>query len=427
TLLLTLLCLLAGCGQRELIETPNVYLEPDLYPFADVPSPLQTNTVDILYATDRKREGDEDDPVEYGYRRSYSVACGSLVVEIGRDVTWDELVEASRTKKRKVSLPLKVVSIQERGRFPDTPPPIVFEGDVAHETPEYLAAEKKAQDALHEGLRRRLALTPRKEAYVFVHGYNNTLEVAAFRMADLWHFLGREGVPIIYSWPAGGPGLIRGYTYDRESSEFTIYHLKEFLRALAACPELEKIHIIAHSRGCDVATTALRELIMVARAGGLDPQATLKIGQLVIAAPDLDADVTQQRFAAERLYDGFELSTLYVTRKDRALGTAEWLFSSPRRIGKLRPEQLTAEETERHGRIPNIDIVDARVRTDFLGHGYFLSNPATCSDVILFLRYGRAPGAENGRPLTEVIPNYYILDDNYPQEAAPMPKGAAAP
>ncbi|MHC4385137.1 MAG: alpha/beta hydrolase [Planctomycetota bacterium] len=421
TLLLTLLCLLAGCGQRELIETPNVYLEPDLYPFADVPSPLQTNTVDILYATDRKREGDEDDPVEYGYRRSYSVACGSLVVEIGRDVTWDELVEASRTKKRKVSLPLKVVSIQERGRFPDTPPPIVFEGDVAHETPEYLAAEKKAQDALHEGLRRRLALTPRKEAYVFVHGYNNTLEVAAFRMADLWHFLGREGVPIIYSWPAGGPGLIRGYTYDRESSEFTIYHLKEFLRAL------EKIHIIAHSRGCDVATTALRELIMVARAGGLDPQATLKIGQLVIAAPDLDADVTQQRFAAERLYDGFELSTLYVTRKDRALGTAEWLFSSPRRIGKLRPEQLTAEETERHGRIPNIDIVDARVRTDFLGHGYFLSNPATCSDVILFLRYGRAPGAENGRPLTEVIPNYYILDDNYPQEAAPMPKGAAAP
>ncbi|MHC4804435.1 MAG: alpha/beta hydrolase, partial [Planctomycetota bacterium] len=83
------------------------------------------------------------------------------------------------------------------------------------------------------------------------------------------------------------------------------------------------------------------------------------------AAPDLDADVTQQRFAAERLYDGFELSTLYVTRKDRALGTAEWLFSSPRRIGKLRPEQLTAEETERHGRIPNIDIVDARVRTDF--------------------------------------------------------------
>jgi esterase/lipase superfamily enzyme len=70
TPLLVVLCLLAGCGQRELIETPNLYLEPDLYPFADVPSPLRTNTVDILYATDRKREGNEDDPVKYGYRRS---------------------------------------------------------------------------------------------------------------------------------------------------------------------------------------------------------------------------------------------------------------------------------------------------------------------------------------------------------------------
>jgi esterase/lipase superfamily enzyme len=427
SLLVLVFCLLAGCQQRELIETPNLYLEPDLYPFADVPSPLQTNTVEILYATDRQREGDEDDPIEYGYKRSRSVACGSLIVEIGQDVTWDELVEASRTKKRKVSLPLKVVSITEKGRFPETPPPIVSEGDVARETPEYLAAEKKARDALHEGLRRRLALTPRKEAFVFIHGYNNTLEAAAFRLADLWHFLGREGVPIIYSWPAGSPGLIRSYTYDRESSEFTIYHLKEFLRALAACPELEAIHIIAHSRGCDVTVTALRELIMVARASGGDTQAMLKLGRVVLAAPDLDFDVTQQRFGAERLYEGWELMTVYVTRKDRALGTAEWLFSSPRRIGKLRPEQFTETERERAGRIRSIDVVDARVRTDYLGHGYFLSNPAACSDVILFLRYGRAPGAENGRPLTEVIPNYYILDDNYPQKAAPMPKGAAAP
>jgi esterase/lipase superfamily enzyme len=418
-MLLTLFCLLAGCGQRELIETPNVYLEPDLYPFADVPSPLQTTTVDMLYATDRRREGDEDDPLKYGYKRSYSLACGSLVVEIGKDLSWEELVEASRTKKRKVSLPLKLVSIEERGRFPETPPPIVFEGDVAHESPEYLAEEKKAIDALHQGLRKRLALTPRKEAFVFVHGYNNTLEVAALRMADLWHFLGREGVPIIYSWPAGRPGLIRGYTYDRESSEFTVYHLKEFLRALAACPELEAINIIAHSRGCDVATTAMRELIMVAKGQGGDAHAALKIGNVALAAPDIDADVAQQRFAAERLYEGYDLLTLYVTRKDRALGTAEWLFSSPRRVGKIRPEQLSPEELERHRRIPNIDIVDARVRTDFLGHGYFLSNPATCSDLILFLRYGRARGADNGRPLTEVIPNYYILDDNYPQKAAP--------
>ena len=40
-------------------------------------------------------------------------------------------------------------------------------------------------------------------------------------------------VPVAYSWPAGSKGLIRGYTYDHDSSEFTVYHLKQMLHALA--------------------------------------------------------------------------------------------------------------------------------------------------------------------------------------------------
>ena len=42
-------------------------------------------------------------------------------------------------------------------------------------------------------------------------------------MAEFWHFLGRLGVPLKYTWPAGRPGL-NGYSYDRESSEFTVNH-----------------------------------------------------------------------------------------------------------------------------------------------------------------------------------------------------------
>ncbi len=204
--LVAILAVLGGC-QRQLIPTPNLYLDRELDPFADVPPPLRTNTADLLYATDRLPEGGEDGHTEYGYKRSRSLAFGSCVVEIGNKVTWDVLVEAGRTKKRDVSLPLKVMSVTELGRFPATPPPIIYEGRVAKETPEYLAAEARATDALHDELRRRLAITPRKAVFVFVHGYNNMLDAAAFRMTELWHFLGREGVPIIYSWPAGHPGL----------------------------------------------------------------------------------------------------------------------------------------------------------------------------------------------------------------------------
>ena len=73
-------------------------------------------------------------------------------------------------------------------------------------------------------------------------------------MAELWHFLGRIGVPIIYTWPAGYPGLF-GYTYDRESSEFTVNHFRELLTLMAGFPEIEKINLIAHSRGTDIAVT----------------------------------------------------------------------------------------------------------------------------------------------------------------------------
>jgi esterase/lipase superfamily enzyme len=71
----------------------------------------------------------------------------------------------------------------------------------------------------------------------------------------------------VYSWPAGQAGLLRGYSGDRESGEFTVFHLKEFIRTIAAIDEVEKINFSAHSRGTDVILTALRELIIEARAG----------------------------------------------------------------------------------------------------------------------------------------------------------------
>ena len=104
----------------------------------------------------------------------------------------------------------------------------------------------------------------------------------------------------MYTWPAGRSGLLKGYTYDRESGEFTIYHLKQFIRILASTPALARIHMIAHSRGTDIAASALRELFIEAKAAGIDPQKKFKIANLVLVAPDLDLDVVIQRFGAER-------------------------------------------------------------------------------------------------------------------------------
>ena len=97
-----------GCSNRQLMPTPNLYLAQGdgKNPFADVPPKLQNNKVDVLFVTDRKPKATKSDSVRYGHGRSASMAFGSCIVEIGKDVEWPVLVKNSRTKRRSLSLSL---------------------------------------------------------------------------------------------------------------------------------------------------------------------------------------------------------------------------------------------------------------------------------------------------------------------------------
>src|SRR5262249_17962534 len=88
---------------------------------------------------------------------------------------------------------------------------------------------------------------PRREALIFVHGYNVSFEDAARRTAQLTHDLGFQGIPAFYSWPSNGFSV--AYTWDEQSAVWTEPHLKEFLEFLADNGKLERIHVIAHSMG----------------------------------------------------------------------------------------------------------------------------------------------------------------------------------
>jgi hypothetical protein len=61
---------LAGCqAGPQLMPTPNLYVDTDPNPFAKVPAQFRANTVDLLYATDRKPVERKDGKLAYGYRR----------------------------------------------------------------------------------------------------------------------------------------------------------------------------------------------------------------------------------------------------------------------------------------------------------------------------------------------------------------------
>lgn len=400
-----------------MMAAPNLYATAHQPLFADLAPALRTAQMDLLYVTDRVPHRDPSGALTYGYERSSSAAWGSAVVEVGDEMSWEELVAYSTEPSGPFSHPtLRLTSIHELGRFPATPYPVRVSalGAVAP-TPEVRAKQAEATARIREELRRRLALTPRKEVFLFVHGVANSFERALRDAGEGWHFLGREGVAIVYTWPAGRRSL-NFYAYDRESGEFTVFHLKQLFELLAATPEVEKIHVVAHSRGTDVATTALRELVIAARAAGLDPREKLKVEHVALIAADLDIEVVTQRIVAEALGAAVGRVTLYVHSNDAALLAAHRLFGSRQRVGELRMEELSEEERGRLPETDNLDIIAYQGRDGGrFGHEYFRDNPAVSSDIVVTLRYGTRPGEGLRRdlhPLDEGS-TFWLIGDDY--------------
>jgi esterase/lipase superfamily enzyme len=410
--------LASGCEHTGLMKTPNLYLAGGTDPFAGLSPEQRRVEVDLLYATDRNvlefPEQGFGTGVQYGHDRLDSLAYGRTTVALGEHVTWEELHQASLTRDRTHRFVPVMADTEELGRFPGAHR-LWSDRDGAQDLAMSVVEETAAARAgLIDATEAALAGAERKEIFLFVHGYNNQFYHAALTMAQLWHFMGRPGVPAVYSWPAGRGGL-RGYTADRESGEFTNYHLKQFLRTLAAAPSLEKIHILAHSRGTDVVTTAIKELMLEYRAAGQDTRAELKLGNLVLAAPDLDLDIVNQSLVAEGVMFVPERFTIYLSHGDRALFLSSWLMDSFKRLGRIILSELNPADRAEVTSLPNTTFIDADVESDITGHTYLWVNPAASSDVILLLRDGLDPGAENGRPLEPQADNFWILREDYPR------------
>jgi esterase/lipase superfamily enzyme len=409
-LLLTLL--LVGCSSApKLMPTPNIYADGGSYPESSVPPGLKSNEVDLLFVTDRAPETTADGTLKYGTGRSASLGFGSAIVEIGNDLPWQELVEISETSSRSTSPSVRVTSRNELGRFPVTPHPFLVVNGEAREDPEVQAEYQQLVSQFRQEVNRRMLQTGSNEIHIFIHGFNNSFDWAAVSLAELWHFLGRQGVPLLYSWPAAHGGLF-GYFVDRESGEFTIYHLKNMIRLLASFPEVERINLLAHSRGSHVTATALRELIIEARAAGHNPRELYRIENLILAAPDLDFDIVRQRLMAEKIGPAFGKITVYTTDSDKALGLSQTLMSGTR-FGRIRVTDLGEQEQAIFKVVKNVAFIDVQGVRSFTGHAYYLGNPSTSSDIIRTINNGSNPGSPD-RPLTHRMLNFWEMPVDYP-------------
>jgi esterase/lipase superfamily enzyme len=447
-LLGAILLLLAGC-QYSLIETPYIRRgEAGKAVFAAVPENLRSVDAEVVYFTDRSVDSSGGsawgrvsrpmyDPQkattvtrgpEYGFGRSPGVTYGLATTRLAEGITWEEFVADTTGPTRTRTYIPEVVKIDPIGRFS----PMRRELEVADgrlvlgESGWARQAEEQARFC--EFIESRAALTDRREAVVFVHGFNNSFDDAVTRLAQVWHFAGRKGIPIVFSWPAGSGGL-NAYAYDRESGEFAVPHLKMLLVALANCPSVEKVHVIAHSRGTDVTVTALRELyfeLAGATGRGLASRTLLETGSadeppvrqllkmqtVVLAAPDLDLEVFAARFFTESMLGATERFVVYASAEDFALAAARILMGSKRRLGNMRPEDLKPADRELLAKLDCFELIDCDV-AGTSSHAYVMQHPAALSDLLLLLDEGKRPGAENGRPLGDRGDGYWHLDDSY--------------
>lgn len=177
----------------------------------------------------------------------------------------------------------------------------------------------------------------------------------------------------------------------RVSGEFTVFHLKETLRTLFNTSEIDNIHIIAHSRGTDVITTALRELAIENRGAEKNSREDFGIANLVLAAPDLDYGVIRQRLMAEAFGPAFGQITVYTTTTDKAL-TISQLMMQGIRFGLLSNDNIDKRDSSILDRVGNVSFVQAQNIKTLTGHDYFVSNPAVSSDLMRLINEGVAPG-----------------------------------
>jgi esterase/lipase superfamily enzyme len=408
----TLIIWLQGCASSPaLMPTPNVYSQARSYPAEQINEDYKNNHVEILYVTDRASTTRESGELVYGSDRSSSLAFGIAEAVIGDALAWDNLVELSASADRPNKLPFSMKSRIEVGRYPSTPYPFDIVNGHAQIQPNVVRDKEKQDNVLVQEITKRLTKSESKSVVVFIHGFNNSFDDAVYTLAGVWHFLGRQGVPIAYSWPAARGGLL-GYFVDRESGEYTIYHLKELLRTLFSIPKIESINIIAHSRGTDVTTTALRELVIENNAKGLNLLEQFRIKNLILAAPDLDFGVISQRLMAEQFGAAFKQITIYTTQSDKALGFAQKLMSGVR-FGRVRSADLTEDQRVIFSNVKNVHIIETNKTKGFVGHGYFHSNPAVSSDLVTLINSGATPGSLQ-RPLVRKQGNFWKIPENYP-------------
>ncbi|HFQ91534.1 MAG TPA: alpha/beta hydrolase [Chromatiales bacterium] len=383
---------LAGCASNKpyqitLMPAPDVFADGTVELLGEE-DPIESIPYDgILYATDREPAKEGDKARYYRNERGHVLRVGVASIEVkDQEFTWEEARRISLLKNRSNKYPLRVTKASEIGVLKDSFNTFI-EPEVLDPDPERPAREFAAMiDA-------KLAQSENKDIYIYLHGYKVVFDNPILVAAELWHFLGYDGVFIAYSWPSTPKTL--AYVSDLETAAYAARNLRLFLRYLARETQAERIHIVAYSAGTRVAITALAQLALMNAA--IDRQAIqerLRLGHIILVGSDFDISLFGGYIVDGLMKVPGDLA-IYTSKSDKALGVSRKVFAR-QRLGqtwdKEEMGEIVADYLRRTDNLTVIDVSDAEQADAGNGHAYFRKSPWASSDILISLKYGLEPG-----------------------------------
>ena len=257
---------------------------------------------------------------------------------------------------------------------------------------EVMTLKEFPEDKLWQAFEQAAEDSDENKVVLFVHGYNINFVKGCNRAALFQQTLNQHSRLLLFSWPSDG--ALVSYTRDEANIEWSQQYLESVIEKLSRIYGPERVDIAAHSLG---SRGVFRVLQLISRKDDKK-----HINELVLLAPDIDADVFRSAFPdlkkiAHRI-------SLYSSENDQPLRLSNEVHGSPR-LGEA-GENLVV--------LKGMDTIDVSISGghEMTGHLYHLYNDKVRADLKSLLSDGKAASMRpnlkklemNGLPYWMLLP-----------------------
>lgn len=233
------------------------------------------------------------------------------------------------------------------------------------------------------------SVSPAGDVLVFIHGYNNDLDIVMRRQRQLAHDLraeGWRGVVIGFDWPSDDSTL--NYLEDRLDASKTAIELVRGIKVLQQGQQqgcATNVHLLGHSTGAYVIMEALAQ----AEKDGELFRSAWRIGQVALIGADVAAESLRADSQwAQPLFNRIMRLTNYSNPFDRVLAV-----SNAKRLGTAARVGRVGLPKSSHPKAVNVDCGEyfqtidpsTAVRLGTFNHSWHIGNRVFARDLAMTL------------------------------------------